>query len=140
MRGSLAWFKIHKGSLLHTAVKKKINLGNAYVLSGFLAAQLLPRDQFQDIAALRYGDGLEVDDDDVDRLFVILYYSQKYSSENPPKLPLLKMKRKMAVFKTRSKLERDSWCWALNCEIERIMRSRPEYEDKLRNQGIIPTL
>lgn len=139
-QGSLSWFKIHRGSVLHTAAKKKISLGNAYVLSGFLAAQLLPREEFQDQAARHYRDGLEADDDDVDRLFVVLHYSQKYSSENPPQLPALKKKRKMAIFKTRSKLERDSWCWALNSEIERVMRSRTEFETRLRDEGVIPTL
>jgi hypothetical protein len=41
------------------------------------------------------------------------------------------------VFMTRSKLERDSWCWALNSEIERITRSQKEYEERIRDQGAI---
>jgi hypothetical protein len=139
MRDTLAWFKIRQTSLLHSAAKKKIHLGNAYVLSGFLAAQLLPPEQFAETAARRYQDGLEADDEDVDRLFIVLHYKHKFGAGGQV-LPSLKKKRKMSVFMTRSKLERDSWCWALNSEIERVTRSQKEYEERIRDQGTIAQL
>lgn len=55
-------------------------------------------------------------------------------TENIP-VPTLSAKRKVAVFKTRSKLERDAWCWALNCEIEKLVREQKEREAKLRETG-----
>ena len=47
----------------------------------------------------------------------------------------LSAKRKLVIFKTRSKLERDAWCWAINCEIEKLMRAGRDREEKLRQTG-----
>jgi hypothetical protein len=54
------------------------------------------------------------------------------------KLPALdkKMaKRKVAVFRTRSRLERDVWCWALNSEIEKVVKASKDREIKIRDSG-----
>lgn len=39
------------------------------------------------------------------------------------------------VLRARSKLERDSWAWAINLEIERLARRRKEREDRIRAAG-----
>jgi hypothetical protein len=39
------------------------------------------------------------------------------------------------VLRARSKLERDSWVWAIGFEIERITRMRQVREERLRNAG-----
>jgi len=51
------------------------------------------------------------------------------------KIPGLSAKRQLMVFRTRSKLERDAWCWAINCEIEKLVRAGREREDRLRKTG-----
>ena len=50
-------------------------------------------------------------------------------------VPPLNAKRKIAVFRTRSKLERDTWVWALNVEIEKIVRASRAREDAVREAG-----
>ncbi len=37
-------------------------------------------------------------------------------------VPSLNGQQKMLVLRARSKLERDEWCWALNVEMERLVR------------------
>jgi len=49
--------------------------------------------------------------------------------------PRLSAKRKLMVFRTRSKLERDAWCWAINCEIDKLVRAAREREERLRETG-----
>jgi hypothetical protein len=41
------------------------------------------------------------------------------------------------VFRARSKLDRDSWAWAINWEIERLVRRRREREERLRGFGAV---
>jgi hypothetical protein len=131
MSGCLIQYHITHKSLLHHRQSTLIGLSDAYVCSGYLAALVLPKDEFDVNApptARRYQDGLEVDDSDEDTLFVILHRQQ-----NPPQgtqgssqtlTPTkLGVKRRLAVFRTRSKLERDAWCWAINCEIEKLTRA-----------------
>lgn len=50
-------------------------------------------------------------------------------------VPLLNAKHKILVFKARSRLERDAWCWALNCELERIARAHADSEKVIREAG-----
>ena len=52
-------------------------------------------------------------------------------------MPPLSAKRKVALFRTRSKLERDAWCWALNTEIEKVAHSNPQREIRMRETGDI---
>jgi len=40
----------------------------------------------------------------------------------------MESKHRFLVLKARSKLERDSWCWALNAELERLARVTKERE------------
>ena len=54
---------------------------------------------------------------------------------NIKSLPSLSAKHKMLVFKARSKLERDAWCWALNTEIEKMVRVQKDREEMLRESG-----
>ena len=54
---------------------------------------------------------------------------------NPKSIPSLSVKHKILVFKARSSLERDAWCWALNTEIEKMVRVQKDREDKLRHSG-----
>lgn len=136
-------------------MRKKINLLDAYVCSGYLAALTLPKGQYMPnapTAARRYEDGLEANDRDEDMLFVISY--RKHPAvvprptlasvpHSPPnsntsgaqRIPSLSEKHKLLVCRTRSKLERDAWCWALNIEIERLTRKHKTREEKLRQTG-----
>ena len=132
--GCLTQFCITQRSPLHHRLSKVISLFGAYVCSGYLATLALPEDQYDAGApqlARRYQDGLEVDDSDEDTLFVV-FHRPKAPLPPPPDAPeserikaapKLGAKRKLVVFRTRSRLERDAWCWAINCEIEKMMRS-----------------
>ncbi|KAG7088497.1 hypothetical protein E1B28_012485 [Marasmius oreades] len=148
---SIVQFHIKPNNSLSRSEAKRINLMDAYVCSGYFAAQALPSGQYNANAnneARRYQDGLEANDPEEDRLFMIWYKSHTKSQEmatkdasdaslasSPPAPPLDARKKKMAVFRTRSKLERDAWCWALNCEIEKIARTRRDRETKMRETG-----
>ena len=93
----------------------------------------------------RYHDGLETDDREEDMLFMIYYRPQPQMVNadqdptvtpiNPKSIPGLSVKHKILVFKARSGLERDAWCWALNSEIEKMVRVQKDREDKLRHSG-----
>lgn len=154
--GHLISFRVSPHNSLHQASKKKINLIDAYVTSGYLAALTLPKGQYRPNAptlARRYGDGLEADDRDEDMLFVICY--RRHAAAIPPRpsitpvpdstannntagsawVPPLSEKHKLLICRTRSKLERDGWCWALNVEIEKLTRKQKEREEKLRQTG-----
>lgn len=50
-------------------------------------------------------------------------------------VPSLNGQQKMLVLRARSKLERDEWCWALNIEMERLVRAHNVREDAVRQQG-----
>jgi len=132
---------------------KKTNLIDAYVCSGYLAAMAFPTGQYRARKTSdprRYQDGLETDDPEEDMLFTLWYRPQPLMVKKPNldaspsapslALPSLSAKRKLLVFRTRSKLERDAWCWALNCEIEKLARDQKEREVKLRETGSLISL
>ena len=143
--GNLVQFHVTPKSTLHPRQKRIINLLDAYVCSGYFAALTLPKDQYNPNAssmARRYGDGLEADDPEEDMLFILWYRPapavvDEKSSSTGSKVhhPKLSAKRKVVVFRTRSRLERDAWCWALNCEIEKMARKNREREDIMRETG-----
>jgi hypothetical protein len=119
----LVQYRIRSKSHLRHRESRSISLLDAYVCSGYLAALALPNDEYNakaSAAARRYQDGLEVDDSDEDTLFVILYQPNAVSPAGTKKR---RRRRKLVVFRTRSKLERDAWCWAINCEIEKLLRN-----------------
>ncbi|TFK28020.1 hypothetical protein FA15DRAFT_678662 [Coprinopsis marcescibilis] len=146
--GHLVPFRIKPGSSLHNSSKKKINLLDAYVYSGFLSAINLPIGQFHHngpTAPRRYQDGLETDDREEDMLFIINYRPHTTMSDaaktptfapaTNKTVPPLSAKHKILVFRTRSRIERDAWCWALNTEIEKMVRTQREREEKLMSTG-----
>lgn len=155
--GHLIQYHITPKSSLHHRRSKKINLLDAYITSGYFAALQLPEGQYNASATSiprRYQDGLEADDPEEDMLFMIWYRPQapviegpaavtppvkaKGKSDNPQGqggVPSLSAKRKLVVFRTRSKLERDAWCWAINAEIEKLVRSASQREERLREFG-----
>jgi hypothetical protein len=158
--GHLVEYHVKPTLLMHYRKSKTINLVDAYICSGYFAAQALPEGQFDPDAppvARRYQDGLETVDNEEDTLFMIWYRPHavgagdetgesagaqlhKSSGSKEASIPALSAKSKIALFRTRSKLERDSWCWALNTEIDRVARLSPEREGKLRGTGdMIPT-
>lgn len=129
-------------------MRKKINLLDAYVCSGYLATQCLPDEQYkpnEKPVPRRYQDGLETNDREEDMLFVVWYrpQPQMFDADQDPtvtpvvsrSVPGLSAKNKMLVFKTRSILERDVWCWAINSEIEKIVRAQKPREEMLRETG-----
>jgi len=146
--GHLIRFRIGPQSSLYPVVRKKINLLDAYVCSGYFAAMALPKGQYVPNASpapRRYQDGLETDDREEDMLFMLWYRPQPQiinadqdptaSAVHTKSVPQLSSKSKMLVFKTRSLLERDSWCWAINSEIEKIVRVQSIREESLRESG-----
>ncbi|BEJ14793.1 hypothetical protein CspHIS471_0405600 [Cutaneotrichosporon sp. HIS471] len=58
------------------------------------------------------------------------------ASFTPP--PLRTKPLRLLVCRARSKLERDRWVWALNCEKERFARTHVRDEETLRNSGALP--
>ena len=146
--GHLIHFRITPKSSLHQSMQKKTNLMDAYVCSGYLAALGLPQGQYNptdNMAARRYQDGLETDDPEEDRLFMVWYLPQAAVTNGaitlgatpvmPKAVPALSARKKVLICRTRSKLERDAWCWALNSEIEKIVRAQKEREELLRETG-----
>lgn len=161
--GHLVQYHITPKSSLHQRRSKKINLLDAYVTSGYFAALQLPEGQYNASATSvprRYQDGLEADDPEEDMLFMIWYRPQAPVIEGPASvtppapapakagkgkkvdhpqgqgnIPSLSAKRKLVVFRTRSKLERDAWCWAINAQIEKLVRSANQREERLRELG-----
>ncbi|KAI9465399.1 hypothetical protein BJY52DRAFT_1243706 [Lactarius psammicola] len=114
---------------------KPVSLLDAYVVSGVLAAQALPKGQYNPnnpITPRRYADGLESDDSEENTLFTVYYVPRKMAQAE--KVPSLNVAKKVMVFRCRSRVERDVWCWAMNTEIEKLARERRDRE-KLRNAG-----
>lgn len=143
--GNLVQFRITGRKSLHHHRHTGINLQDAYLVSGYLAAQYLPEGQYDPDAphlARRYQDGLETDDGPEDTLFMMWYRTQVDPSSNMSKVvagdtPRLEVKRQLSFFKTRSKLERDAWVWAINMEIEKAVRSTKDREERIREAGNI---
>ena len=140
--GHLIQHKIKPNALFYPRRRKVINLIDAYTASGVLAAQALPRGQYKPNApttARRYCDGLETKDPEEDTLFVVYYFPHTVGAGMGPgaraAVPSLRSKRKLLVFRARSKVERDLWCWAINTEIEKVARATKDREERLRGLG-----
>ncbi|KAI8978669.1 Pleckstrin homology domain-containing protein [Trametes punicea] len=142
--GHLVQYHITGRASLHHEKDKVIPLLDAYICSGYFAAQYLPEGQYDANApavARRYQDGLEADDSEEDTLFIIWYRTPKGLAAGVRRnnaaadIPPLTAKRKAAVFRTRSKLERDAWVWAINAEIEKVVRASREREEAVRSAG-----
>jgi len=134
--GQLAQFRIKPKSTHYRRQGKAVSLLDAYVVSGVLAAQALPKGQYNPnnpIIPRRYADGLESDDTEENMLFMVYYVPHKVVQAG--NVPSLNAAKKMMVFRCRSRVERDVWCWALNTEIEKLARGRREREEKWRNVG-----
>jgi hypothetical protein len=134
--GKLVQFYIEPKSTHHHRQGKVISLLDAYIVSGVLAARVLPQGQYNPnnpITPRRYADGLESDDTDENMLFVVFYVPQKVTEAG--RVPALNAAKKMMVFRCRSRVERDVWCWALNTEIEKLARGTRGREEKWRNVG-----
>ena len=134
--GQLVRFHIRPQSTHYRRQGKVISLLDAYILSGVLAARALPKGQYNPnnpITPRRYADGLESDDTEENMLFVVFYVPRKVAQAG--KVPSLNAAKKMMVFRCRSRVERDVWCWALNTEIEKLAREKRDREEKWRNAG-----
>ncbi|KAG2155842.1 uncharacterized protein EDB93DRAFT_1128478 [Suillus bovinus] len=133
--GRLLQYQVSRNSFLRQK-SREINLMDCYVCSGYLAVLALRPDEYHPetpSAARRYFDGFEADDPEEDVLFAIWY--RKSRDESADSVPSLSAKHKVIVFRTRSRVERDAWCWALGCEIEKLARANKEREAKLRDAG-----
>lgn len=150
--GRLIEFNVSPNSTLHHRQSKEIGLLDAYVCSGYFAALALRPSEYSPESPhlpRRYQDGLETDEREEDELFVIWYRKAPmapYTGERPnapaggfqptPNIPRLsKRSHKLIVFRTRSKVERDAWCWALGCEIEKVVRNNRDRERRVREAG-----
>lgn len=137
--GHLAEYHI-SGTSLYYRRGRVIHLLDAYVCSGYLAALRLPEGQYNPDAPplpRRYQDGLESDDLDEDTLFMVWWYTGGANLKHVPEniLPPLAAKRRVSVYRTRSKLERDAWVWAIKVEVEKTVRADREREARLRGAG-----
>jgi len=156
--GRLIQFNMSPTTTLNHRYSKEIGLPDAYVCSGYFAALALRRSEYSpELPNLprRYEDGLETDEREEDELFMIWYRPSSVSvlvapqggrSNAPaggfqPTRPVPRLSRKgfkLAVFRTRSKIERDAWCWALGCEIEKLVRDNREREHRVREaRGLV---
>ncbi|TFY79105.1 hypothetical protein EWM64_g4906 [Hericium alpestre] len=140
--GHLLQYDVKAGRVHHHRRGPVVNLLDAYTVSGVFAAQSLPLGQYDPNApptARRYQDGLECDDLEEDLLFIVYYFPHSVGAGQKAgthaTIPNLSAARKMLVFRTRSRVERDVWCWALNAEIEKVTRAAREREEKLRHAG-----
>ncbi|THH16545.1 hypothetical protein EW146_g4095 [Bondarzewia mesenterica] len=147
--GHLIQYHMKADSVHHRRQGRAINLLDAYTASGVFAAQSLPSGQYRANGppmARRYQDGLENDDAEEDTLFVLYYYPHSVGAgvdgievqakgKDEAPIPKLSAERKLMVFRTRSRVERDVWCWALNTEIEKLVRAKAEREEKMRHAG-----
>ena len=152
--GRLIRFDVSPTSALHHRNSKEIGLLDAYVCSGYFAALALrPAEYSPELPNLprRYHDGLETDEREEDELFVIWYRKSSALAasslgERPnapaggfqPTSPVPRLSKRshnLVVFKTRSKVERDAWCWALGCEIEKVVRNNTDRERRVREAG-----
>ncbi|KAG9315912.1 hypothetical protein JVU11DRAFT_3562 [Chiua virens] len=154
--GRLIQFSVSPTSTLHHRHSKEIGLLDAYVCSGYFAALALRNSEYNPETPnlpRRYGDGLETDEREEDELFVIWYRKSsgagayRHGSERPnapaggfqpapgPVPKLSKGSHRLVVFRTRSKVERDAWCWALGCEIEKVVRDNKDRERRVREAG-----
>ncbi|TDL23189.1 hypothetical protein BD410DRAFT_787507 [Rickenella mellea] len=146
--GNLIQFHIVRRTHMHHHRSRTINLLDAYVCSGYFAALSLPRGEYRLDApptARIFQDGLETNDTDEDTLFMLWYHKHPTGhlpdeTYNSAAVPTLSGKRKLLVCRARSMLERDAWCWALNCEIERVVRATKERESKARQDGEVVKL
>ncbi|KAF8650148.1 hypothetical protein AX16_005383 [Volvariella volvacea WC 439] len=144
MPGYLVHYQINSNSVLHRRTQKT-NLADAYVYSGYLAALTLPSGEYdpnRDPTPRRYSDGLETNDTDEDTLCTIWYNPQAPTTQDGPQastkaVPALSYKRQRLVIRSRSRLERDAWCWALNHEIERLARKQRGWEEQVRSNGVL---
>ena len=112
---------------------KPVSLLDAYVISGVFAAQALPKGQYNPnnpITPRLYADGLESNDSEENTLFTVYHVKTAQAEKVPP----LNAAKKMMVFRCRSRVERDLWCWAINTEIEKLAREKRDREE-LRNAG-----
>ncbi|GJE98302.1 hypothetical protein PsYK624_145290 [Phanerochaete sordida] len=136
VQGHLVEYTIANAEVHHRR-RQVVHLLDAYICSGYLAAQHLPEGQYRpDDPPLprRYQDGLESDDRDEDTLFMV-WWARPAVRAPESALPPLNFKRKISVYRTRSKLERDAWVWAIKTEIEKAVRGSQEREEKLRQAG-----
>lgn len=135
--GRLLQYQVSRNSSLRYQ-RREINLMDSYVCSGYLAALALwPGEYHPEIpsVARRYFDGFEADDPEEDMLFAIWYRKSRDGAAS--NVPSLSAKLKVIIFRTRSRVERDAWCWALGCEIEKLVRANKERETKLRDGGLV---
>ena len=149
VQGNLIQYRMAGRKTLHHRRDRLINLLDASVISGYLAAQYLPAGEYDPDAprvARRYADGLETDDGAEDTLFMLWHRTTSSGVDEIDRIhqaakeaaPPLKMKRKLAIFRTRSKFERDTWVWAINVEIEKVVRTTAGREERIREAGNIP--
>lgn len=141
--GWLVQFKINDNTRYHHQTKH-INLVDAYVCSGYYAARALSDEEYDPNAPAigkYFQDGLETKDGTEDTLFLLWY--RPHTNHLPAlkedfnivALQKMNAKRSFLICRARSKLERDSWCWALNAQIEKIVRASKERETRAREQG-----
>ncbi|KAI0248578.1 hypothetical protein BJV78DRAFT_1332004 [Lactifluus subvellereus] len=134
--GELVQFHVKPKSTQYPRRERSVSLLDAYVMSGVFAAQALPKGQYNPnnpVTPRRYADGLESDDAEENTLFVVYYVPHKVGQVE--KVPSLNATKKMIVFRCRSRVERDVWCWALNTEIEKLAREKRDREEKWRDVG-----
>ena len=141
VRGCLVQFNLSKYFKKLNHQSSRINLLDAYVVSGYYAAMALTADEYdpnEPPTAKLYSDGLETRDTDEDTLFMLWYRPHnQFVQDEYDHIPIMQLsaKHKLLICRARSKLERDLWCWAINSEIERLARQTKRRETRMRMMG-----
>lgn len=140
--GCLVQFRVVDENAMYNHQHDRIFLLDTYVCSGYYAAKVLPEEEYDPNApavAKIYADGMETKDVDDDTIFMLVHRRhptivEEYIDKAP--IPKLSGELHHLICRARSRLERDAWCWAINCEIEKLVRKTRDRERRARERGM----
>ena len=142
LNGYLVMFKLKDEKTMYYKQYGRLSLLDVYVCSGYYAAKILPEEEYNansPAIAKIFADGLETKDVDDDTIFMLKHrYQAAVADENldSVEIPQLRKEFGQLICRARSRLERDAWCWAINCEIEKLVRRTGDRERRARERGM----
>lgn len=142
VNGCLVQFRVTDDKTMFNQQYDRFCLLDTYVCSGYYAAKVLPDEEYDPNAsavAKIYADGLETKDVDDDTIFMLVHRRQLSSMDKDlDKAPIPELRNELhrVICRARSRLERDAWCWAINCEIEKLVRKTSDREKRAGERGM----